>query len=80
MINLIEKLEHLGFMMDHELSIDLVLQSLLESYSQIVLNFNMNKLKATLPELVNMHVNVEPNIKKDKRYVLVMDSSSDKWR
>ena len=33
MINLIEKLARLGFVMDHELSIDLVLQSLPPSYS-----------------------------------------------
>ena len=33
MINLIEKLACLGFVMDHELSIDLVLQSLPYSYS-----------------------------------------------
>ena len=40
--------------MDHDLSVDLVLQSLPQSYSQFVLNFNMNKLEASLPELANM--------------------------
>ena len=54
MINLIEKLARLDFLMDHELSVDLVLQSLSLSYSQFIINFNMNKLEATLPELVNM--------------------------
>ena len=33
MINPIKKLTHLGFVMDHELSIELVLQSLPQSYS-----------------------------------------------
>ena len=66
MINLIEKLARLSFLMDHELSVDLVLQSLPPSFSQFVLNYNMNKLEASLPELSNMLQSVEPNLKKEK--------------
>ena len=51
MINLIKKVGCLGFVMDHDLSIDLVLQSLLESYSHFVLKVNVNKPEATLASL-----------------------------
>ena len=75
MINLIEKLACLGFMIDHELSIDLVLQSLPHSYSQFVLNFNMNKLEATLPKLKNMLTIANPNLKKDMGHMMVVQKS-----
>ena len=35
----------------------------------------MNKLESTLPELANMLTNIEPNIKKEKGHVMVVDSS-----
>nr|XP_027100399.1 uncharacterized protein LOC113719387 [Coffea arabica] len=38
-IGLIEKLAELGFKMDQELNVDLVLQSLPDSFSQFVMNF-----------------------------------------
>lgn len=41
-IGYIEKLAQLGSVVDHEQSIDLVPQSLPESYSQFIINFNMN--------------------------------------
>ena len=66
MINLIKKLARLGFLMDHELSVDLVLQSLPPSFSQFILNYNMNKLKASLSKLLNMLRSAEPNLKKEK--------------
>ena len=62
MINLIEKLACLGFVMDHES----------QSYSQFVLNFNMNKLETTLSKLANMLTSVEPNLKKDKENVMIV--------
>ncbi|WRX25990.1 hypothetical protein QQP08_018477 [Theobroma cacao] len=45
MIGYITRLEQLGWVLDHDLSINLVLSSLPESYSQIVLKFNMNKIE-----------------------------------
>lgn len=48
MTGFIENLTQLGSIMDHKLSIDLVLQSLPESYLQFIMNLNMNKLKCTL--------------------------------
>ena len=41
MIGLIEKLEKLGFMLHHQLSVDLILQSLPPSFSNFVMNFNL---------------------------------------
>ena len=54
MINLIGQLEVLDFYMDVELQIDLILQSLPESFASFILNFNMNKLECPLPKLLNM--------------------------
>ena len=62
--------------MDHELSVDLILQSLPDSYSQFVLNFQMNKIEVTIPELINMLKTAEPSIKKDQKAIMLVDSSS----
>ena len=75
MIGLIEKLTGLGVALDNELSVDLVLQSLPNSYDQFVVNFNMNQFETKLPELLNMLKTAESTIKKDKP-VLLMNSSS----
>ena len=40
--------------MDAELQINLVLQSLPDSFALFILNFNMSKLECPLPELLNM--------------------------
>ena len=45
----IEKLEQLGFVMDRKLSVELVLQSLPQKFSQFIMNYHMNKLDSTLP-------------------------------
>ena len=66
MIGFITRLKQLGWTMDHDLSIDLVLTSLLESYSQFVLNFNMNKIETTLLGLLNMLAQAEKTIVKEK--------------
>lgn len=47
MINVIEKFEKLGFAIDGELSINLVLQFLPDNFSQFVIKFKMNRLEAT---------------------------------
>lgn len=75
MIGYIEKLAQLGSIMDHELSVDLVLQSLPDSYSQFIMNFNMNKIECSLPELLNMLKTVEPNVKVSSGHVLAVQSS-----
>ncbi|KAJ8768917.1 hypothetical protein K2173_023912 [Erythroxylum novogranatense] len=70
--------ELFGFVMDHELSIDLVLQSLSSSFSQLVMNFNMNQKDMTLPELLNMFKTAEGCLKKEPSSVLVVSSSKSK--
>ncbi|KAK4262952.1 hypothetical protein QN277_028439 [Acacia crassicarpa] len=45
MIGLIKKLASLGFIMGHELSIDLILQSLLHSFDCLMVNYYMNKVE-----------------------------------
>ncbi|KAK8931471.1 hypothetical protein KSP39_PZI016311 [Platanthera zijinensis] len=66
MIGYIENLERLGFPLGQELTTDLILQSLPDSYEQFVLNYNMNEIDKTLPELLGMLRTAEINMKKAK--------------
>ena len=66
MISLIEKLEKLDFVMDNDLYIDLIRQSLSNSFDQFVVDFNTSKLEVTINELVNMLVTAKFTMKKDK--------------
>ncbi|KAB2608487.1 hypothetical protein D8674_011655 [Pyrus ussuriensis x Pyrus communis] len=54
MIGFIEQLENLGTPLDGELAQDFILASLPDSFSQFVMNYNMNKMDHTLSELLNM--------------------------
>ncbi|KAK9034063.1 hypothetical protein V6N11_050241 [Hibiscus sabdariffa] len=60
----IQTLEKLGFALNDELAIDVVLESLPDSFNQFVLNFNMNEINETLPQLLGMLRTVEGNMKK----------------
>ena len=51
-IDLITRLGQLGFVMDGELSQNLILQSLSKSFIQFVVNYHMNKLNPSLSELL----------------------------
>ena len=62
MIDLITHLGQLGFSMDGELSQNLILQSLSNSFSQFIINYHMNKLNISLPELLNMLKMKEPDL------------------
>ena len=64
MIGYIEKLETFGTSLDNDLAIDLVLQSLPDSYSQFIFNMGMNK--KTLPELLTILQTVEQDIKRSR--------------
>ncbi|PIN24026.1 hypothetical protein CDL12_03246 [Handroanthus impetiginosus] len=70
MIGLIEKLAFLDAIMDNDLCIDLILQSLLILFNQFIMNFNMSKLEVTINELVNMLVTIKATIKKEKPVIL----------
>jgi hypothetical protein len=78
LINLIEELGKLGFTMDGELCQDLILQSLPESFSQFIINFHMNKLDVSLPELLNMLKTAETHLVKDKGKVMLVEGASKK--
>ncbi|KAJ8753578.1 hypothetical protein K2173_022819 [Erythroxylum novogranatense] len=72
----IERLVVLGFVMDYELSVHLILVGFSDSYSQFVLNYRMNQISTTIPELINLLKTAEQAIKKDSKQVLLVDSSS----
>ncbi|PKI45911.1 hypothetical protein CRG98_033710 [Punica granatum] len=77
MIRLIQQLDKLEFQMD----VDLVLWSLPDSFSGFIVNFHMNKLSCSLFELLNMLVtaqNAMNNKRKDKEFILVAGTSSNK--
>ncbi|KAJ8758881.1 hypothetical protein K2173_002660 [Erythroxylum novogranatense] len=78
MIGYIEKLGQLGYDLNLELSIDLVLQSLTSSFSQFIMNFHMNKKEMSLAELLNMLKTAEGCLKKESSSILVVGSSSSK--
>ncbi|KAK8563326.1 hypothetical protein V6N12_035475 [Hibiscus sabdariffa] len=63
MMGYIQALEKLGFPLNIELAIDVVLQLLQDSFNQFVLNFNMNEIKKTLPQLLGMLRTAESNMK-----------------
>ncbi|KAK8613093.1 hypothetical protein V6N13_104415 [Hibiscus sabdariffa] len=50
----IQTLEKLRFPLKDELATDVILQSLPDSFKPFVLNFNMNKIDKTLPQLLGM--------------------------
>ena len=54
MIDSINQLDTLDFNMDADLQIDLILKSLIESFSKFIMNLNMNKIQTTLSKLLNM--------------------------
>ncbi|KAK9034939.1 hypothetical protein V6N11_076991 [Hibiscus sabdariffa] len=54
MMGYIQTLEKLSFALNDELAIDVFLQSLPDSFSQFILNFNMNEIEKTLPQLLGM--------------------------
>ena len=72
MIEWTERLAVLGFKMDKGLSIDLILQSLLDSLSQFIINFHMNKIDVSLAELLNMLKIAEGTLQKEKPNVLMI--------
>lgn len=61
--------------MDYEQRIDLFLQSQSNSYSQLIMSFNINKLECTFSELPNMFKTVTINIKTSSGQFLAIDSS-----
>ena len=73
MIKDIEELQKLGMNMNKELRVDLILLSLSDSYGQFIMNHHMNKIDATLPELLNMLVTAEGILKSSRGIVLAVE-------
>ena len=66
MYNRIERLDQLDHWMDLELGIDLILARLPDSFSQLVLNYEMVHKIPTIPELINMLEMAEGKMAKKK--------------
>ena len=66
----IVRLDQLGFGMDNELSIDLILVGLPNSFAQFVLKYRMNDKETTIPELINLLKTVEPTLVKEGKTVM----------
>ena len=73
MIKDIEKLKKLELNMQKKLQINLILQSLISSYNQFIINFYMNKLECTIPKLVNMLVTIEKILKSSRGIILTVE-------
>ena len=64
--------------MDGEFSQNLILQSHSESFSQFIINYYMNKLNISLPELLNMLKTAKSHFKREKAPVLLVDKINKK--
>lgn len=63
MIGLLNELEILGTKIDKESQVEMILQTLLDSFQQFCLNYNMNKMDLSLAKLLNELQAVESIIK-----------------
>ena len=52
MITLFNKMEILGAKIDGETKVDMILETLSNSFKQFKLNYNMNKLMMSFPKLI----------------------------
>ena len=78
MIDMIERLEKYGIHLHSWIQQDLILQSLPDTFSQFIVNYHMNGLDATPPQLLNMLKTAESNFPKKGQVLLTAASSSKK--
>ena len=76
----IDRLEKLGSPLSQQLATDVILQSLPSTFDQFVLNFNMNNMERTIPELHGMLKNAEQNLKGTTADVLVVQKGKGKGK
>ncbi|XP_057981340.1 uncharacterized protein LOC131166786 [Malania oleifera] len=74
MIGLLNELEILRAEIDGETQVDIVLQSLLDSFKQFCLNYNMNKLSYSLIELLK-ELQVAEGLIRKPTFALVTEKS-----
>ncbi|KAL4332271.1 hypothetical protein GQ457_07G008160 [Hibiscus cannabinus] len=72
MMSYIQTLEKLGFPLKDELATDVILRSLSDNFKPFVLNFNMNEIKKTLPQLLGMLQAAESDLKKNGSKSILM--------
>ncbi|KAK8597339.1 hypothetical protein V6N12_065809 [Hibiscus sabdariffa] len=79
MMGYVQTLKKLGFPLKNELATDLILQSLPGSFKPFVLNFNMNEISKTLPQLLGMLRTAESDMKRDgsKSILLVCEAKGN---
>ena len=70
----IVRLDQLGFGMDSELSIHLILAGLPDNFAQFVLNYRMNDKESSILEQTNLLKTIEPTLKKEGKTVMLMNS------
>ncbi|KAK4407842.1 hypothetical protein Sango_0365200 [Sesamum angolense] len=78
MLSLVEKLENLKAGLDHDTYIDMILQSLCPSYDSFIINYNINGLRKSIHELINILVQYEVTTHKSMPTILVGDASTSK--
>ena len=66
MYEYIERLNQLGYWMDFGLSVDLILTSLPDGFAQLMLDYSMNNIMSTIPDLINLLKIVEGKLAKRK--------------
>ncbi|XP_039146833.1 uncharacterized protein LOC120284092 [Dioscorea cayenensis subsp. rotundata] len=78
MISMIERLEALESSMDYNSRVDLILQSLPDSFSQFIVNFNMNDIEYTLTGLLNKLVSAQSQMKTKGKDVVALAISTSR--
>jgi hypothetical protein len=72
MIGRIESLGKMGFTINGELAVDLILQSLPDSYDPFILNYHMNSMNKSLQELHGMLKTADGSLKKPPNHVMMV--------
>ncbi|KAK8589648.1 hypothetical protein V6N12_024041 [Hibiscus sabdariffa] len=81
MMGYIQTLEKLGFPLKDELATDAIPQSLPDSFKPFVLNFNMNEINKTLPQLLGMLRTAESDLKKNgSKSILIVREAKRKGK
>ena len=81
MIGYVKDIQKLGFPLSQELAIDLILQSLPQSYGQFFMNYNMNKFDKPLLELLSTLIIVEKILQKIKlETILIVQKGKEKGK
>src|SRR3954462_15313149 len=73
-----DKLVFLGIMIPIDLGIHRVLQSLPPRYKSFVMNYNLQGMKKTLPELLSVLKTTEVEIKKEHQVLMINKTTSFK--